>query len=151
MRALSTVFFLVIAATMLAACTHNPVVEEPTPQVVNEETSMEGGTAEPTEGEAMAETSVTVENGQVALTADNFTYDVTEIRVKAGEPLTMAVTNAEGFHDLVIDELEVNSGMIPAGETKELLIPTDKPGTYEYYCSVGEHRQMGMKGMLIIE
>lgn len=85
------------------------------------------------------------------VTANNFSYDVKEIKVKQGEKLTISVTNTEGIHDFIIDELAVNSGMIKVGETVELEIPTDKPGTYEYYCSVGQHRQMGMKGTLIIE
>lgn len=98
------------------------------------------------EGDAMMP-----ESKLIAVTADDFTYDVKEIRVKQGEKLTVSVTNSEGMHDFVIDELSVNSGMIKAGDTVELEIPTDKPGTYEYYCSVGQHRQMGMKGTLIIE
>ena len=87
----------------------------------------------------------------IPVVANNFSYDVKEIKVKQGEKATVLVTNSEGFHDFVIDELEVNSGMIKAGETMELEIPTDKPGTYEFYCSVGQHRQMGMKGILIVE
>ncbi|GIK84284.1 MAG: hypothetical protein BroJett025_09060 [Patescibacteria group bacterium] len=93
----------------------------------------------------------TSEGQLIAMIADDFSFDVKEIRVKQGEKLTVSVTNEKGFHDFVIDELAVNSGMIPAGETMELEIPTDKPGTYEYYCSVGQHRQMGMKGTLIVE
>lgn len=100
----------------------------------------------------MGEEEAMMEDGKVVdLVADNFTFGVDEIRVKAGEKLTVSVMNTHGFHDFVIDELDVNSGMIPEGDTIEIEIPTDKPGTYEYYCSVGEHRKMGMKGMLIIE
>lgn len=103
-------------------------------------------TMEKTEPEAMM-----AEGKVVEIVADDFTYDVKEIRVKQGEKLSVSVMNSEGTHDFVIDELEVNTGMIPADSTVQLEIPTDKPGTYEYYCSVGQHRQMGMKGMLIIE
>lgn len=161
MKALSSVFVLLLASVFLTACLPGlSAPEETTPAVMEESTgdSMEKGTtleddsAAKMEGDQAAmEKSVVPEDGRVAMAASNFKYDVTEIRAKAGEPLTIAVTNDEGFHDLVIDELEVNSGMIPAGETMELEIPTDKPGTYEFYCSVGEHRAMGMKGMLIIE
>jgi plastocyanin len=27
----------------------------------------------------------------------------------------------------------------------------DKKGTFEYYCSVGQHRALGMKGKLVVE
>ncbi len=111
----------------------------------------------PTTGDEITETADTtepetamVEGTVTEVVADDFTFDVKEIRVKQGEKLTVSVMNSKGFHDFVIDELAVNSGMIKAGSTMELEIPTDKPGTYEYYCSVGQHRQMGMKGMLIV-
>lgn len=87
----------------------------------------------------------------VELVADDFTFGRDEIRVKQGEKLTVSVFNRHGFHDFVIDELAINSGMIAAGDTMEIEIPTDQPGVYEYYCSVGQHRQNGMKGTLIIE
>lgn len=118
-----------------------PAVEET--QVMPEKTdeAMESSTPD-----AMME-----EGKMVKIVADDFKYDVKEIKVKKGEKLTVSVMNSKGFHDFVIDELAVNSGMLEVGNTMELEIPTDKPGTYEYYCSVGQHRQMGMKGTLIIE
>lgn len=85
------------------------------------------------------------------LVAENFTFGTEEIRVKQGESLKVSVMNKSGVHDFVIDELDVNSGIIAEGDTMEITIPTDKPGTYEYYCSVGQHRQLGMVGTLIIE
>ena len=91
------------------------------------------------------------ESESVQLNMSNFTFGVEEIKVKSGEKLMVSVTNDSGTHDFVIDELAVDSGIIPEGETMEIEIPTDKPGTYEYYCSVGQHRALGMKGVLIIE
>lgn len=108
--------------------------------------SMVGGDAMVGEEDAMME-----KHTEVALTMSNFTFGQDEIRVKQGEKLVLSVTNSEGVHDIVIDELGVNSGIIPEGETQEVTIPTDQPGTYEYYCSVGQHRQLGMVGTLIIE
>lgn len=95
-----------------------------------------------------------VTEGQVTripVEGNNFTFDVEEIEVKQGEKVIVAFTSNEGFHDFVIDELGVNTGMVPSGQTVEVEIPTDKPGTYSFYCSVGEHRQQGMEGTLIIE
>lgn len=86
----------------------------------------------------------------VALTANNFSFSTKTITAKKGSTLTVEVMNTEGVHDFVIDELAVNSGKIPVGEKVMLTIPTDKPGTYEYYCSIGSHRAMGMIGTLTI-
>ncbi len=150
MKSLATIAVLLFASVTLSACSHTPV-SAPVP-AVEETTETQESTSQPAESvSAGEETGVAPENDKIAVVASNFAFDVTEIKAKVGDPLTVAVTNEEGFHDFVIDELEVDSGMIPAGETKELTIPTNKPGTYEFYCSVGEHRKMGMKGMLIIE
>ncbi len=93
-----------------------------------------------------------VENtGEVQLNASNFTFKVDEIKAKVGEDLVIMVTNDSGTHDFVIDELKISTGIIPEGETVEVIIPTDKPGTYEYYCSIGKHRELGMKGTIVIE
>jgi len=102
-------------------------------------------TTEPLEAMMDAEGKV------IPVQANNYVYDVKEIKAKQGEKVTVSFTNAEGFHDFVIDELEVNTGMVPAGQTVTVEIPTDKPGTYSFYCSVGDHRQKGMEGTLIIE
>lgn len=88
---------------------------------------------------------------KVLMNAQNFTFGVSKVTVKKGSKLVFAVTNDQGFHDLKIDELKVNSGSIPEGKTVELDIPTDMVGEFEYYCSVGQHRQMGMRGTLVVE
>jgi cytochrome c oxidase subunit II len=101
--------------------------------------------------ESMVDESGMVKEVKVPLVAENFSFGTSEIKVKKGSKLVVSVTNKEGFHDLLIDELKINTGMIPEGETMEVEIPTTTAGSFEYYCSVGSHRSMGMKGMLIIE
>lgn len=87
----------------------------------------------------------------VDISASNFTYDKKEIRVKKGESVAVKFVNNEGFHDFVIDELNVRTQRISEGQSETVRIPTDKVGTYAYYCSVGNHRAQGMEGKLIIE
>lgn len=87
----------------------------------------------------------------VVITAKNFSYDLKEIRVKKGEKVALEVKNTEGFHDLVIDELGVKTKRLNEGESEILVVPSDTIGKFEYYCSVGQHRMMGMKGILIVE
>lgn len=90
----------------------------------------------------------------VKMVASNFNYSQTEMRAKAGTTLVVDLSVSEGTHDFVIDELEINSEVLSAGDTKQLLIqiPEDASGkTFEYYCSVMNHREMGMLGKLIIE
>ena len=51
----------------------------------------------------------------------------------------------------MIDEYgaATKQGQAPFEEVIEFT--ADKTGSFEYYCSVGTHRQMGMKGTLIVK
>jgi nitrite reductase (NO-forming) len=40
---------------------------------------------------------------------------------------------------------------VNGGETTSVEFVADKTGTFEYYCSVGAHRAMGMTGSLVVE
>lgn len=55
------------------------------------------------------------------------------------------------MHDFVIDELNIRTKRIAGGESDSVTFTADKTGAFEYYCSVGNHREMGMKGRLIVE
>ncbi len=91
-----------------------------------------------------------------SLTIDSFMfgYSVKELKLKAGESYTVTLTNSEGMHDFVIDELDVRTKVLKADETETITftVPAEAAGkSYKFYCSVGNHRQMGMEGDVIIE
>ncbi len=126
-----------------------------------------GRTAEETtdammhEGEAMEEmsagdeTPADIEIPADAVTIDigghNFEFDKTEIRVKEGDTVVINFTSTDGFHDWVVDEFNAKTARVSTGNTASVAFVADKAGTYEYYCSVGTHRQQGMVGTLIVE
>lgn len=85
------------------------------------------------------------------LVAKNFSFSVPEIRVKKGDTVKVILQNESGFHDFVLDEFNVRTKQTNSGETAEVQFLADKTGEFEYYCSVGSHRAMGMKGKLIVE
>jgi len=85
------------------------------------------------------------------ITAQNFSFDPKEIRVKKGDTVKITLNNVGGVHDWVIDEFNAKTPKIKDGETADIQFVADKSGTFEYYCSVGTHRQMGMVGKLIVE
>lgn len=92
-----------------------------------------------------------VVNASFNVTGNNFKFDVAQMKVKKGDKIKINFTNSEGLHDLVIDEFNAATPQIRAGETASITFTADKTGTFEYYCSVGQHRQMGMVGKLIVE
>lgn len=88
---------------------------------------------------------------EFSVEAANFSYNSTEIRVKKGERVKITLTSQEGNHDLVFDEFNARTSKIGAGISDSVMFVADKIGTFEYYCSVGNHRAMGMVGKLIVE
>lgn len=80
-----------------------------------------------------------------------FKFEPSEIKVKKGEKIKIVFTNEKGMHDWVIDEFDARTKQIKAGETDSVEFTADKAGTFEYYCSVSNHKAMGMKGNLIVE
>lgn len=85
------------------------------------------------------------------VTASNFSYDQKQLKVKKGDTVVLTFKNVEGFHDFKIDEFGVATNQIGVGEEEEVEFVADKAGTFEYYCSVSNHRSMGMVGKLIVE
>lgn len=131
---LGVVAFLLLSGFVLSGCSHAPSSQSP---AKNEQPS----------------SSVTQDVGEqvITLTAKDFQFSAPEIRVKQHQKVKMVITNEGGFHDFIIDELRVNTGIIPAGGSKEVVIPTEVAGEFAFYCSVSNHRSRGMQGKLIIE
>lgn len=87
------------------------------------------------------------------VTASNFSFSPSQITAEPGQTVRIQVNNEEGTHDLVIDEFDVSTPMMAEGQTEviEFTVPEDAAGqTYEFYCSVGSHREMGMIGNIIV-
>lgn len=81
----------------------------------------------------------------------NYRFDPVEIRVKKGETVKINFVNDEGFHNFRIDELNLRTETISQGNVDTVTFVPDKVGEFEFYCGVGNHRELGMKGTLIVE
>jgi len=86
-----------------------------------------------------------------SLNAFNFGYSQKEIRVKKGDRVRIELVSTDGFHDWVVDEFGAATTKINTGEKTVVEFTIDKVGEFEYYCSVGRHRELGMVGKLIVE
>ena len=90
------------------------------------------------------------------LTGENYKFildgkESPELKVKEGDKVIIKFTNTAGLHNWVLDEFNVATKQVKAGESSSVEFIADKKGTFEYYCSVGGHRFEGMKGNLIVE
>lgn len=73
------------------------------------------------------------------------------MEVNKGDTVKITLVNSGGFHDLTIDEFNVRTKQLEGGQSEMITFVADKSGSFEYYCSVGSHRAMGMKGTLTVK
>lgn len=88
---------------------------------------------------------------EFAVTGANFAFTPKEIRVKQGDTVRVTYTSQGGFHDWRLDAFNAATKVLQSGQSETVEFVANKAGQYEYYCSVGNHREMGMVGKLIVE
>ncbi len=88
---------------------------------------------------------------EFTISGQNFSFTPSMITVKKGDKVKITFNNVDGFHDFVIDEYGVATKQAKSPYTEVVEFTADKVGSFEYYCSVGTHRAMGMKGTLKVE
>ena len=87
----------------------------------------------------------------ITMEAGTFFFKPSELKIEKDKPVKIVITNTGGMHDFVIDELNVKSKVVSDGENLEVVFTPSKAGSFEFYCSVSNHRQMGMKGTIVVE
>lgn len=95
-------------------------------------------------------TPVDVVNGAISVEAGSFYYKPNLIRVKKGEKVKLTLNSVSMMHDFNIDELGVKVPITKSGDSATVEFTPNMVGEFEFYCSVGEHRQMGQVGKLIV-
>lgn len=99
-----------------------------------------------------AETTAVLSDQQssVSVEAGSFYYKPNMIQVKKGTSIKLTLNSVSMMHDFNIDELNVHVPITKKGESTTIEFTADKVGTFEYYCSVGKHRQLGQVGKLVV-
>lgn len=85
------------------------------------------------------------------VTGKNFSFSQNEIRVNKGDTVKIVFTSTDDFHDWTVDEFDAATEQVTTGNTSEVEFVASEVGIFEYYCSVGSHRALGMVGNLIVE
>jgi cytochrome c oxidase subunit 2 len=96
----------------------------------------------------------------IDVSADMGGFSRSEIRVKAGQPVTVRLTSLDnsshtdggGRHQWAVDEFKA-SVVAPALGSKAVMFTPDKPGEYTFYCDIccGGRANPSMQGKLIVE
>lgn len=83
-------------------------------------------------------------------------FDPATLSVPANTTVNLTFTNNEenpagAPHDWVLENVEgAATEVIAAGENTTIQFEAPEPGTYTYFCSVGNHRDLGMEGTLTV-
>lgn len=98
-----------------------------------------------------ATTTAATTTRTITVSGENFTFTPDSIVVKKGDTVRLTFRNTAGSHDLRIEDYEIGTKVLAPGAQETLTFEADTAGTFAYYCSVGNHREMGMEGTLIVE
>jgi len=83
----------------------------------------------------------------LTVTGVDFAFELDSTDLAAGEYEVTFANDGGASHDVVVErdgEDVAKSEVIPPGETSTFTV-TLEPGEYVFYCSVGNHRSMGME------
>ena len=85
---------------------------------------------------------------EVPLLIENHRFQPDEIRVKAGAPFVLVLTNKDaGPEEFESPQLRIEK-VIAGGKTTRLRMPALKPGTYRF---VGEYHEQTAQGRIVAE
>jgi nitrite reductase (NO-forming) len=86
----------------------------------------------------------------VMVTASEFKFSPATMQLPAGKKVSITLHNTGTVeHDINVDALGVKL-LAGAGKTTAGEFTLDKPGTYDFYCSVPGHKDAGMRGTLSV-
>lgn len=97
------------------------------------------------------QSSTTTKEKTFNLTGGNFYFTPNKLTVNKGDTVTIIFTSNGGIHDFVIDEFNAKTHIVNTGKSDSVTFVADKTGTFQFYCSVGQHRQLGMVGTLTVK
>ncbi len=85
------------------------------------------------------------------VSGSSFAFDIKTIEVSKGDLVKITFKNSGGNHDFRVDGYNVGTKVLSAGGEETFEFTADKAGSFEYFCSVGSHRSLGMKGTLTVK
>lgn len=89
---------------------------------------------------------------EVIVGGSEFKFLPATLSLKKGETMKLVFKNVGKMpHDFVVEELGVRTKVINGSDESVIEFTPQEAGTFEYYCSVGKHRAMGMKGTLTVK
>lgn len=90
----------------------------------------------------------------VDVSETEYQLDPSDPTVKSGTVTFKATNDGTVTHSLEVEgpngEQELDSDLSP-GQSGTLTVDLSKPGKYEFYCPIDNHKQMGMEGTVTVQ
>ena len=108
--------------------------------------------ASPAPNDATGGAQMDAQAREVMVTGQEFSFSPETLTFKQGETIKLVFKNTGKMpHDFVVDELGIKTKVIQGGQEDTVTFTVSKKGTFESYCSVGNHRAQGMVGSVVVE
>lgn len=102
--------------------------------------------------DTIVSTDSAVVAGEIEVKGNEYSFSPKSIDLKAVETVNIKFTNAGNLpHNLVVSGLNAQTQVLNPGGEETIKVTAPKAGTYAFYCSVGNHRQLGMEGKLEVK
>jgi uncharacterized cupredoxin-like copper-binding protein len=93
--------------------------------------------------------------GSVNLTATDFKFTPSDATVKSGQVSFNMKNDGQVTHSLEIEDVTPGhdqelEGNVSPGQSGTLTVNL-KPGKYDFYCPIDDHKQMGMEGEITVK
>lgn len=100
--------------------------------------------------------SMSMESGEEAvkeftIEGSNYKFSPNQMTVNKGDTVKITLKVTEGTHNLVVEGYDVSTKIIGSGSQETLTFVADEVGSFEFYCSVANHRALGMTGTLVVQ
>jgi len=141
---LGVIFALLIAGVVLLGMGKNKAPEATPTEAPQTSTSTPETTQESSSEEAEVQ--------EITIEAEEYSFSQESITVKKGQKVKLTLVNKGRMsHDFVVERMNVTTELAGPGESVTTEFTMNDAGTYTFYCSIGNHRAMGMEGTLIVE
>ena len=110
-------------------------------------TSTTGSAASSSAESSSSESGGSTEAEAITATEKDFSISLSEDHLKTGTYTITVVNDGNATHDLAVEEdgtTKATSDKVGPGESTTFTVDLDA-GEYVFYCSVGNHRAMGME------
>ncbi len=111
-----------------------------------------GGSDDP--GTTAAGPTTTAGGSNIDLKATDFKFTPSDPTTKAGQVTFSVANDGQVPHSLEVEgpngDEELSSDL-SAGQSGVLTVDLSKPGKYEFYCPVGNHKELGMEGTITVQ